>query len=492
MKYVILLFWLSFSAHAALKTEHETNGFKSYTTLPSMHSYVEQLQRDNSDVMAWKSFGKTHEGRVLKYAILSKPLVSSYEQALALNKTIVVLGFNIHGDERTLRESMLIYLRELVKSPFLKDLAVIVVPTLNPDGFVKAKRKNALHADMNRDYIKLEHKATKSFVSNILKKWRPHVWVDGHNGGARNYDILYLSATHPDTPQYIRKFSEQKLFPSLTETLKQKGYRSFYYARPTKDHWKIGMHHSRIGRNYGGLTNIITILLEAPNGKAKKKCAIVGVETLKAIVKYIKINKKEIVKLVKRSRKDALALHQKRVTLKGTYRLGTQNVSYWRVPKKDSHGKLIPKALRKEVFVKDGKIRNIPYKLKARDIPYGYLVPKKLTDVIKAIKLHRLEFKDLGVEKNIKTQSHILGTTKKKKLYNHKQAVFASVKSTLNKQIDNYGDYIYVPTAQQYGRICPLLFEPDSEDSLLLWNKMDSYAKEQTQFPILRVMEPLN
>ncbi len=491
MKRLFLLFLISISVQAALRTEHETNGFKSYTSLSSMHKYILKLQKNHSPIMKWKSFGKSHEGRELKYAILSRPMVNSYEEAIKLKKTIIVLGFNIHGDERTLRESILIYLRELVQSPLLKDLAILIVPTLNPDGLVRATRKNSLKVDMNRDYIKLEHKATKSFVTKILKAWKPHVWVDGHNGGARNYDMLYLSATHPDTPKYLKDFSEKKLFPSITKTLKRKGYRSFYYARPKKDHWKIGMHHSRIGRNYGGLTNIITILLEAPNGRPKKTAAMVGIETIRAILKYIQANKKEVVSLVNKSRNDAINLSKKYVSLKGAYKAGTKKVSYWYIPKRDAKGNLIPKSQREEIFIADGVIKNNPIALKKRQIPFGYLVPKKLTKVMSAINLHQLKFKDLGTEKNIKVQIHILGETKKKKLYDHKKAIFAKVQNTINKEVDNYEDYIFVPMAQQYGRVCPLLFEPDSEDSLLLWNKMDSYAKEQTKFPIIRVMEPL-
>jgi hypothetical protein len=62
----------------------------------------------------------------------------------------------------------------------------------------RGQRGNSWGIDLNRDYVKLEHPAIANLVANVLGAWRPHVFVDGHDGGSRPYNVNYQCPSHYD------------------------------------------------------------------------------------------------------------------------------------------------------------------------------------------------------------------------------------------------------------------------------------------------------
>ena len=93
--------------------------------------------------MRLASYGTSGEGRDLPYAIFARPAVSGPVEGRALGKPVVVLAAGVHGDEPTLRESVLLIARDLAMEGTslyraLDRVTVLVVPQLNPDGFSQA------------------------------------------------------------------------------------------------------------------------------------------------------------------------------------------------------------------------------------------------------------------------------------------------------------------------------------------------------------------
>jgi len=156
-------------------TAAERNGFTAHTRHLEMWDYLREL-RGSTTEMRLGSYGETREGRQLPYAIFSRPLVSEPWEAWALGRPILVLGANVHGDERRFREGLLILMRDLATpgtpaNALLDQLTILVTPQLNPDGFeasVDGQRGNSWGIDLNRDYVKLEHPAIANLVANIV------------------------------------------------------------------------------------------------------------------------------------------------------------------------------------------------------------------------------------------------------------------------------------------------------------------------------------
>jgi len=85
--------------------------------------------------------GRSQEGRTL-YAV---------EFGSGSETTLILGGF--HGDEKLAVEVTLAFARELRwHGPLLEGRRVVVVPIVNPDGYVAGRRTNARGVDLNRNY----------------------------------------------------------------------------------------------------------------------------------------------------------------------------------------------------------------------------------------------------------------------------------------------------------------------------------------------------
>ena len=147
-------------------------------------------------------------------------------------------------------------------------MTILVAPQINPDGFEaseRGQRGNSWGIDLNRDYVKLEHPSIVNHVQNIIAAWRPHLFVDGHNGGSRPYNLNYQCPSHYDAMREITLLCDREIFPAIDAKLAREGLRSWYYTGGNEEEWRVGGFQVRIGRNYGGMVNSVGILFEAPS-----------------------------------------------------------------------------------------------------------------------------------------------------------------------------------------------------------------------------------
>ena len=252
------------------QTSFEESGYTVNTNHLDMWAFLEGLSAASTD-MRLGSYGETREGRDLPLAIFSKPLVSQPWEAWALGRPIVLLSANVHGGERTFREGLLILARDFATpgtaaNDLLDEVTVLVAPQLNPDGYEASERGtrgNSWGIDLNRDYVKIEHSTLANYVTNLLGEWRPHMFVDSHNGGSRPYNLCYQCTSHYDPAQEITLLCDQEIFPAIDALMESEGKRSWYYSGGNEEAWRVGGDQARIGRNYGGFINSVGILFEA-------------------------------------------------------------------------------------------------------------------------------------------------------------------------------------------------------------------------------------
>ena len=99
-----------------IQTEFQVGGHKKYSTLNALYNHMEKLQYHYPQLMNLAFFGKSLEGRDLPLAIMSDPLVKNFKKARKLRRPIVLIGANIHGDEKTMREASLIFMTKLLEA----------------------------------------------------------------------------------------------------------------------------------------------------------------------------------------------------------------------------------------------------------------------------------------------------------------------------------------------------------------------------------------
>ena len=462
---------------AALRTQAEQSGFKEYTSHDSMMAYLQAVQARSTEVRLG-TYGETHQGRKLPYLIFSRPTVTQPWEAWALGKPILVLAANVHGGERTLRESVLVLIRQLADrsseaNRLLDDLVVIVVPQINPDGFEadpNPTRGNAWGLDLNRDYAKLEQPEIQGYVQNVLLRWAPHLFIDGHNGGSFPYNLNYQCASHAAPDPRITLLCDKEIFPAINRRLEAEKFRAWYYTGGNEKEWRVGGQEARIGRNYGGFMNSVGILFESPGGQTMEVGVRAGLLGYTAVVEWARANRQTLLDTVQRARRDTIAMGEKPgdpIPVRVRYEAEDYPVDY-----------LIgvgQGADRKIQEVKDARLMKKPVAVITRPRPYAYILPREATDAVALLRRHGVTVEMLQEATPLKVSAYTIGDVSFSQVYNHAATVQIEVKDVI--EIDRTfpaGTYV-VRTAQMQGRVAAHLLEAETEDNVIYWNRMDAW-----------------
>ena len=464
------------------RTAFEVSGYEANTRHLEMWEYMEALSAASMD-MRLGSYGETWEGRDLPYAIFSKPLVSQPWEAWALGRPIVLLAANVHGGERTFREGLLILMRDLATpgtpaNDLLDEVTVLVVPQINPDGFEASEdgqRGNAWGIDLNRDYVKLEHPALANYVQNILGAWRPHMFVDSHNGGSRPYNLCYLCTSHYDPARAIPGLCDQEIFPAIDAKLAEEGMRSFFYSGGDEESWRIGGNQPRIARNYGGFTNTVGILFEAP-GQDQEVGARAGYLGNLAVLEYAVGNAEKLLGVVEAARMETLAMGAEprgEIAVQMEYGPEDYPVDYTFIR---GGGRRDPPDMPIDTIdVVGGQIMKKPVATVLRPRPWAYLIPRDAVDAVALLKRHGITVEVLTESDSLTVDAYVVAGVSHEQAYNHAAATRVEVGEvvTLERRFP-VGTYV-VPTAQFLGRLAAHMLEPETDDNVVYWNTMDAW-----------------
>jgi hypothetical protein len=205
--------------------------------------YFEALAKATPSTMKLEQYGTTNGGRPLLMAFLSSPEnITNLESIRANNvklagfeggggttngKAIVWLSYNVHGNEASSSEAVMLTVYNLLtdakSKEWLSNTVVILDPCLNPDGrdrYVNwfntvvgvtginpdpqsrehsepwpGGRSNYYNFDLNRDWAWQTQVETQARIK-AYKKWMPQVHVDFHEQGF-NEPYYFAPAAEP-------------------------------------------------------------------------------------------------------------------------------------------------------------------------------------------------------------------------------------------------------------------------------------------------------
>ncbi len=464
------------------RTASERSGFAAHTRHLEMWDYLRALRGATTE-MRLGSYGMSWEGRELPYAIFSRPLVSEPWEAWALGRPVVVLAANVHGGERTFREGLLILMRDLATpgtaaNALLDEVTIVVAPQLNPDGFeasAQGQRGNAWGIDLNRDYVKLEDPAIASLVGNIVAEWRPHVFVDGHNGGSRPYNLNYQCPSHYDTMRELTLICDDEIFPAIDAKLAGEGYRSWYYTGGDEEEWRVGGFQARIGRNYVGFANAIGMLFEAPTQDAEEG-ARAGYLAYLTVLEFVAQNADRVMGLVDRAREETVAMGAEprgEVAVMMEYGAEDYPVDYllMRGGGRGGNG-----AAGDTIRVTGARLMKKPVPTRFRPRPWAYILPRDAVDAVAMLRRHSITVERLEAPATIEVDAYTIADVSYEQAYNHAAAMRVEVGEVLTLERDfPIGTYV-VPTAQPLGRLVAHMLEPETDDNVIYWNTMDAWV----------------
>jgi len=463
---------------ADLRTEAEELEYARHTSHDRMVEYLQALQAQSLD-MRLGTYGKTREGRELVYAVFGRPLVSRPWEAMVSGKPVVLLAANIHGGERTYRESLLVLLREMAEggtpvNRMLDDMIIVVAPSINPDGLEaqpNPTRANAFGFDMNRDYMRLSQPEIVQYLGNLVQQWRPHLVVDGHNGGARPYNLTYQCGGAAGGDQRLTLICDQEIFPAIDRRVEAEGYLSWYYGRDQdRGRWTGLVEHPRMGHNYGPMANIISILFEAPGGQSLATGATAGVYGHLAVLEFVQQNARRIVDLVEDARAETVRIGKAaegQIPVTQRFVAADYRVSYKTVETADDEQRIVD--------VTDAEIMIKPEATLLRDRPYAYILPRQAEDAVAMLQRHGILVEQLQEPVELEVQAYILDGIEYRSHFGHPAGTFVSVGEvvTVSRPFPR-GTYV-VPTGQTMGRIVTHILEAESGDNVVTWNTMDAW-----------------
>ncbi len=462
------------------RTAAERNGFTEHTRHLEMWEYLRELRGATTE-MRLGTYAVSLEGRELPYAIFSRPLVTEPSEAWALGRPIVVLAANVHGGERTFREGLLILMRDLATpgtpaNALLDEVTILVAPQLNPDGFEaseQGQRGNAWGIDLNRDYVKLEDPSIAGLVDNIVAEWRPHVFVDGHNGGSRPYNLNYQCPSHYDVMRELTLVCDEEIFTAIDSKLESEGYRSWYYTGGDEREWRVGGFQARIGRNYVGFVNAIGILFEAPS-QTQERGARAGYLGYLTVLEFAARNASRVMELVERARSETVAMGAEprgELAVTMEYEAEDYPVDYLLVQGGRGSG-----AAEDTIEVTGARLMKKPVATRLRPRPWAYLLPRDAVDAVAMLRRHGITVERLDTPVELEVDAYTIAGVRYEQAYNHAAAMRVEVAGVVTVERDFPAGTYVVPTAQPLGRLAAHMLEPETDDNVIYWNTMDAWV----------------
>ena len=464
-------------AQQALPTPLEQSDFQDYTSHVDLMAWLQQVQASSTE-MRLGIYGETYLGRELPYAVFSRPSVRLPWEAMISGKPVVLLAANVHGGERTLRESLLLTIRDLATpgtemNALLDDLVIIVAPTLNPDGFEnlpRPSRGNSWGIDMNRDYMKLEQRALAHYVEDLVNRWQPHVVVDGHNGGSWPYNICYQGASNAESDPTLTAICNDEIFPLINRRMEAEGYRAFYYSRGNERQWNGGGSDPRISRNHMGMSNRIGILFESPGGQEIEIGVRSGKVAMESVLIFAARQPDQVLTTVAQARRKTVELGDRPsgdLAVQQTYGPLDHPVT-WEV-RVGGRGSTESKTVTSDSLM----ITPVPTLTRPR--AWAYLLPRRAVAAAELLRQHGIAVETLQEEVELEVEYYTLKSIEYVREYDHDAAVVIEVGEIVTRtERFPIGTFV-VPTGQVMGRVAVNLLEPETNDNVYRWNRMDAW-----------------
>ncbi len=526
-----LLSLMSQAQDNTLKSRAELTNYEETSRYDDVLRFFDELQR-RSPLVRVETFGHSVEGRALPVIILSDPPITQPRDSRASGKPIVFVFANIHAGEVEGKEAMQHIARRIVLGdlrPLLDKLIILIAPIYNADGNEKISvqnrteqngpsggvgvRENARGLDLNRDYMKLESPEAQSLV-RLFNRWDPHLTVDLHttNGSYHAYHLTYSIPLNPTGDARIIAYHREKMMPAIGKAmLAQHKLRTYYYGNfegfshtpsdPGKRRWEAFTHQPRIGQNYVGLRNRLTILSEAYSYLDFRRRVEVTEAFVEEILKYSAAHGLEMARLTNQVDLDTI----RRALTGAPFQLG---VEY----------ELKPLAKPVEILV--GEVTQVKNPRSGRDMTvmvenkvtpmmmqdYGLFAAKRKVPVAQAyifrredgtraviekLLQHGIAVEELTVPFTTEVEGFVIDGVKKAARSFQGHTAVTLTGHYQKKSMAFPASSIIVRAAQPLGTLAAYLLEPESDDGLTTWNFWDAYIGQGKVHPIYKVMGDL-
>ena len=511
------------------RTRAERTSYTETSTYADVIAFIDSLQRRG--VPMWRQeLGRTNEGRVQPLLVLSRPQVTTPEEARALNRPIVYVQANIHAGEVEGKEALLALVRDLgsTRNNVLDSIVLIAVPIYNADGNERFKpqsvnrteqngpemvgqRPNAQMLDLNRDYVKAEAPETRASLA-AFEKWNPDVFVDLHttDGSFHGYALTYAPSLNPAARE-AGAYTQDSLLPELRRRMKARdGFEVFDYGNfdtqyeerditdTVKSGWFTYDHRPRFGTNYFGLRQRISVLSEAYSHDPFERRVQSTYSFVRQLLSLV-AERGARIRAIERTADSAFArgdfttpipIRSRLTTAPRTLPVTFEVMAHTGDSSLTQPG--VPRGFRRTGVM---KTQSMPVydrfePVLSRTIPRAWLIPASDTLAITLLREHgiRVERPESGmsVARISRFVIDSLQTQPKEFQGHHEMQLTGSWRESMA----SFPAGMLMVRGDQAQAVAALyMLDPESDDGLVTWNVFDSELASGKFFPVWRVVE---
>ena len=508
------------------RTRAERTNYLETSTYADVVQFLDSLQKAGLPVSIGV-LGRSTEGREIPFAIASRPLVHTAEEARRLGRPIVYVQANIHAGEVEGKEALLSLLRDLLAEQHpnaLDSIVLVAVPIYNADGNEKfaaqsrnrteqngpemvGERSNGQGLDLNRDYIKAEAPETRASLA-AFNAWDPDVFVDLHttDGSFHGYALTYAPPLAP--VGLASAFTRDSLLPVLRARMRTRhSFETFDYgnfnetysdssADTTTRAWATYDQRPRFGTNYVGLRGRIAILSEAYSHDPFER----RIRSTYAFVREIlSLAAERSASLAALGRATAagpmpggrVAVRARLTTTPFTAIVPAEELQRTGDSSLTEPG--VPRGQRRT-----GRYRSLSLTIYDRfepalwvELPVAYALDPSRTDVQQALLVHGIVVERLRAPTMIDAAVFTVDSvTRSRRIFQgHYESRVWGRWETVRRALPT--GTLVVPTSQSLGVLAAYLLEPESDDGLVTWNFFDAELRRGAEFPVTRIPQQL-
>lgn len=493
---IALSFFTISQIHAAnLQTPLEKSNWATLSSYDQMMDYLQPLV-DSSSSVKMESIGTSVNGKSIP------ALYFSQDQSFASQrdkKPVVLIICQQHGNEPSSKEAALIVARRLLgeDAGLLRNLDLILVPQVNPDGSDAGTRRNANDMDLNRNHVILSEPESNA-VHQLFLDWMPEVALDVHEynavldswnaaGYLKDAEEMLGGVTNLNIDSEIVTFTRDTFIPETGRGIEKDGFRFHRYI--VGDPFLEGVIRFSTtaindARQSMGIHNTLSFIIEGKRyGNLINEIERRTKGQVSAIINFLRITDRhagDMLSIVKQARLRTADREQSLIQMEyfvdqdnPTLNFPVFDLNSWTHTDRDL-----------ENFKPLVKVKKSVTK------PAAYFLPASETDLVKLLTKHRIPMQVLVRDQRAKTETyeikHITDA-----IDEEKPTFMIDLEKTVQSEMLPAGSII-VPVEGTVSSLIPLLLEPESTWGIVSSRatgkyRFDSYLVEGKPYPVKRL-----
>jgi len=446
--------------------------------------------------------GTTDAGRPLHLFVIDRDRTFDPESTRQSGKGILLINNGIHPGEPCGVDASLKLANGLLSGAdsygtYLDHTVVLIVPILNVGGalnrspFHRANqngpveqgfRGNARNLDLNRDFIKLDSRNTRSLV-RVIRQWDPHLFVDTHTSNGADYPYT-LTLIHSHTQRHESsqaRLIDSLLVPALYEGMADSPYEMCPYVwnrgRSPEQGIQAFMDYPRYTSGYTSLFNTIAFTLETHMFKPFGDRVLSTWYFLREALKFSELHRAELIGTKALAWKEKLQRDE--FTLEWALddtRWDTLSFRGYQVKESTSKVTGLTRYYydRGETWEKE-----IPYyryfkATNAAKAPDFYVLPSAWYQVVERLELNGVQMFPLDSDSTVEAEVYYINSyeTARQPYNGHYRHSDVKVEKRSESIRLLAGDYL-IPVRQEAIEYLVQTLEPEGYDSFFSWNFFD-------------------